>query len=397
MALRIAFVRPRLGMGGAERLVVDAARVLRSRGHSVSLFAPDRQSIPQFEDVRSPGFSWRGDPEWIPESVFGRLRAPMAVLRALAAGRRARDFKPDIVFADVTSHIVPWLARKTMAPVVFYCHFPDALLTPEGARKGSSYRAYRKLLDRMEVEGLEAAAAVLVNSSFTAARLAEIFPGLRRPISVLPPGVDTSRFDAGPVEDGADIDVVTVSRIDPRKNLGLALEAFASARGAVPAAMRTRLILHIAGRYDQRWPECREALESLRDAAIRLGVAQVVRFHLSPDDAAIRSLLASARVVLYTPRGEHFGYGPLEAMASARPVIAVNEGGPAETVVDGVSGFLRPPTPGDFGAALLRCVADPDLSRRLGLNGRERAVSRFSLERFGEDLEEICLREAGRR
>lgn len=396
MALRIAFVRPRLGMGGAERLVVDAARALRSRGHEVTLFAPDRAEVPQFEDARSPDFSWRSAPGWLPESVFGRLRAPMSVLRAFAAGRGARGFGPDVVFADVTSHIVPWLARSTNAPVIFYCHFPDALLTPEGARKGRPYRVYRKQLDRMEARGLEAAAAVLVNSSFTAARLADAFPGLRRPVSVLPPGVDTSRFEAGALDEGAEIRVVTVSRIDPRKNLGLALEAFAAARAAAPLATRTRLVLHIAGRYDERWQECRKTLESLEEAAIRLEVAPAVRFHLSPGDAAVRDLLAGARAVLYTPRGEHFGYGPLEAMASARPVIAVNEGGPAETVIDGVCGFLCPATPTDFAAALLRCVLDPDLAKRLGVNGRERAVSRFSLERFGADLEAICLRAADR-
>ncbi|MBX7185733.1 MAG: glycosyltransferase [Vicinamibacteria bacterium] len=396
MALRIAFVRPRLGVGGAERLVVDAARVLAERGHEVALFAPDRPSVPQFEDAVSPRFSWARDGAWIPESLLGRLRAPMAMIRAAAAGWFARGFSPDVVFADVTSHIVPWLSRVTRAPVVFYCHFPDALLTAEGARARPAYRSYRSRLDRMEARGLEAARVVLVNSAFTARRLAETFPELRVQTTVLAPGVDVSRHAVEPISDDGEIPVVTVSRFDPRKNLTLAVEAFAAARREAPAGPRSRMVLHIAGRHDDRWPECREALAHLKNIAAGLGIADAVRFHLSRGDAEVRALLAGSRVVLYTPRGEHFGYGPLEAMACARPVIAVNEGGPAETVVDGVTGFLRAPEVAAFAGALSLCVADPDLSRRLGLAGRDRAASRFSLEGFGRELEQVCLRVSGR-
>ena len=396
MALRIAFVRPRLGMGGAERLVVDAARALGARGHEVAVFAPDRSSVPQFEDARSPHFSWRKSGGWIPESWLGRLRAPMAVMRASAAGWLARGFRPDVVIADVTSHIVPWLTRSAGAPVIFYCHYPDVLLTREGARSRGAYRAYRKLLDRMEVRGLEAARVLLVNSAFTARRLVETFPDLRLDVSILTPGVDTSRIEALTIPTEGEINVVTVSRLDPRKNLMLAMEAFASARREVTPELRSRMVLHIAGRYDQRWPECRETLTSLKEAAVRLALVDCVRFHLSPDDSTVRALLTSARVVLYTPRGEHFGYGPLEAMASARPVIAVNEGGPSETVIDGITGFLCAATTPDFAAALSRCVVDPELSMRLGIEGRKRAIAHFSLDRFGEELEKICLREAAR-
>ena len=34
--MQVAFVHPDLGIGGAERLVVDAALALKSKGHSVS-------------------------------------------------------------------------------------------------------------------------------------------------------------------------------------------------------------------------------------------------------------------------------------------------------------------------------------------------------------------------
>ena len=73
--------------------------------------------------------------------------------------------------------------------------------------------------------------------------------------------------------------------------------------------------------------------------------SQHVRFIRSFTDAEKRQLLQDCTAVVYTPSLEHFGIVPLETMAAMRPVIAVNNGGPLETIVDGVTGFLCDPTP----------------------------------------------------
>ena len=51
-------------------------------------------------------------------------------------------------------------------------------------------------------------------------------------------------------------------------------------------------------------------------------------------------LLTNCSILLYTPAGEHFGIVPLEAMYCGTPVLAVNSGGPLETVDHGVTGWL---------------------------------------------------------
>lgn len=64
------------------------------------------------------------------------------------------------------------------------------------------------------------------------------------------------------------------------------------------------------------------------------------------------ALLAACTAVLYTPQHEHFGIVPLEAMASGRPVIACDSGGPTESVQHGVTGFLCKPSAGAFAHAM---------------------------------------------
>lgn len=63
-------------------------------------------------------------------------------------------------------------------------------------------------------------------------------------------------------------------------------------------------------------------------------------------------LLAACTAVIYTPQREHFGIVPLEAMAAGRPVIACDSGGPQESVVDGITGFLCEPTTDAFAGAM---------------------------------------------
>lgn len=60
-------------------------------------------------------------------------------------------------------------------------------------------------------------------------------------------------------------------------------------------------------------------------------------------------LIAASTSLIYTPAFEHFGIVPIEAMFLGRPVIAIDAGGPRETIVDGKTGFLCPiPPSGQF-------------------------------------------------
>jgi glycosyltransferase involved in cell wall biosynthesis len=54
-------------------------------------------------------------------------------------------------------------------------------------------------------------------------------------------------------------------------------------------------------------------------------------------------LYSRCLATIYMPMNEDFGLVPLESMASGKPCIAANEGGPKETVIHGKTGFLVKP------------------------------------------------------
>lgn len=102
-------------------------------------------------------------------------------------------------------------------------------------------------------------------------------------------------------------------------------------------------------------------------------------------------LLKTALVLLYTPSNEHFGIVPVEAMASSCPIIATNSGGLKETVRnDEVCGLLcddKQPNPME--KALSRVLQDPNWTKNLGNQGRQRAISEFSFNAMARNLSKI--------
>jgi glycosyltransferase involved in cell wall biosynthesis len=91
-------------------------------------------------------------------------------------------------------------------------------------------------------------------------------------------------------------------------------------------------------------------------------------------------LAAAADAVTLTSRWEGTPYSLLEAIVWARPVVATTVNGCSEIVADGETGYLVPA--GDAAARASRGLTllnDPAMAARMGLTGRERVASHFSL------------------
>jgi alpha-1,3/alpha-1,6-mannosyltransferase len=385
-SLNIAFLRPGMGIGGAERLVVDAALELSSRGHAVTLFVGDRQE-PQLDEVRAGLVRVVAVGRFLPTQIAQRLRAPAAIARAAWAARALARHTPtvDVVVCDLVPHVIPLLRRLVRAPVASYCNFPDLLLTPR--RRRGLYALYRAPIDRLEAAGLAAADRVLVNSRFTASIVRATFPRLAvGSIEVVYPGVEVGDATPKPAPAGEAL-VLSINRFDPAKNLALAVDAMAALRTRLSPAAFSAVRLVLAGHVDGRLAESRALAAALEARAAQLGLDGQVSLVRSPSDAERKALLARAACVIYTPLAEHFGLVPLEAMAAARPVIAVNRGGPTETIVQGETGWLADPRPEAFADALATVLRDPARAHRMGEAGWSHVRRHFSRRAFGDRLE----------
>src|SRR5205807_3737392 len=94
--------------------------------------------------------------------------------------------------------------------------------------------------------------------------------------------------------------------------------------------------------------------------------------------------------VLPSAQPEPFGGVVIEAMCMGKPVIATAIGGPLDQIVDGETGFLVPPARPDLLAdKILMLVKDPELRRRLGQAGMERARAYFGICQMVKKLEAV--------
>jgi alpha-1,3/alpha-1,6-mannosyltransferase len=165
------------------------------------------------------------------------------------------------------------------------------------------------------------------------------------------------------------------------KNIELGIDAFRILKASVPAAERFSLV--VAGVVDEKSRSYFNALEE------RAAGVPDVEFVIDPPAHLYNQLYQHAYAVLFTPFNEDWGLVPLEGMAVGRPVIAVAQGGPLESVLHGETGFLCPPEPKAFAHAMQELITDPAKAEIMGRIGRERAAL-FSWSRFVSRIDDYA-------
>ncbi|XP_044149899.1 alpha-1,3/1,6-mannosyltransferase ALG2 [Bufo gargarizans] len=395
MGPSVLFIHPDLGIGGAERLVVDAALALKSRGCQVQVWTAHYDVNHCFSETLDSGIPIRCCGDWLPRSIFGRFLALCAYIRMLFLAfyivfLSGEQF--DVVFCDQISACIPiFKLTRDRKRVLFYCHFPDQLLT---SRISLVKKIYRAPIDWLEEKTTGMADCILVNSHFTAQIFKETFTSLShmKP-DVLYPSLNVSNFQscafdglAGLVPTKRKIVFLSINRYERKKNLKLALKSLSTLRDKVSLQDWEKIHLVLAGGYDERVRENVEYYQELNELAIKYDISNHVSFLRSFSDKQKLNLLHNCTCILYTPSNEHFGIVPVEAMYMYCPVIAVNSGGPLESVVDNVTGFLCAPTHEAFSDAMEKFVKNPSLRTTVGKSGHGRVMEKFSSEAFSNQL-----------
>ena len=357
----VVYVSPNARLGGTERILETLARHHDpTRWRPSAFFLNDGPMVAEFRA--------RGIPAAVGPPM--RLRDPRSVGRAVGSLRRfLADRGADAVHSLMGyGHLVGGLAARAEG-------------IPEVWAQHGSLGRLEYLFARVPTD------ALIANSRFTLSEHAR-YGGWAGSRQVVYPGVGpivASAHDPVPWLDPSSWTVGLAGRLSPMKGHILLLEAAATALARVPDLR----VLFVGGEYlrgDGRYAA------KVRAAVDALGLAGRVAFagHLDPPWGAIRACDALA-VASITP--EPFGLTVVEAWLLGTPVVAPAEGGPAETVADGINGLLfRPRDARSLAEALVRLAADPSLGKRLADRGRAEALSRFTADRMAREVEGVLDR-----
>lgn len=101
--VKVVFIHPDLGIGGAERLVVDAALALKSKGHQVHVVTSHHDPSHCFPETKDGTIPVSVSGDWLPRSIFGRFFALCAYIRMIWASFYTvfcSDLCPQVFFCD---------------------------------------------------------------------------------------------------------------------------------------------------------------------------------------------------------------------------------------------------------------------------------------------------------
>ncbi|MDP1846686.1 MAG: glycosyltransferase [Solirubrobacteraceae bacterium] len=165
---------------------------------------------------------------------------------------------------------------------------------------------------------------------------------------------------------------------------------------ALPAVLAERPDARLVCAGGARGAPAQRYRERIGQLAEALGVAHAVDLLDERDD--VPQLLGALDVSVQPSLAENLG-GTIESLLMAAPTVASRVGGMPEAVRHEETGLLvAPDRPDELAAAIARLLAAPDLAARLGRQGRELMLQRFTFERTVADLDGIIrARHAERR
>ena len=191
--------------------------------------------------------------------------------------------------------------------------------------------------------------------------------------------------------------IVSLNRYEQKKNLDLAVLSYIDyVSKYINEKDINNICLVIAGGYDTFLQENIDVYNKLNSYIDTPQKKSMNIFFLKNIDNNERSILfRTANIVLYTPKFEHFGIVPLEAMYCGAWVLASKTGGPMESVVDGKTGNLLDNEQAEKWAEKIKEMLDnkKNLDENNCMNSKElkeilkkHVEDNFSLNRMYTDL-----------
>ncbi len=352
--------------GGAEKVVLEYARNSR---HDVTVFClsyvPEK-TFDGFDDVEVRELGAGGRPRNMVD--FGLRFGLGSVFFSLPD-----EF--DALLVSETGLGSAAVLRDQDVPTVCYCHTPLRLNLPEfrdtyleeaGFPKSLLLRVGMRFHSLIERVGWSRFEHVFANSENTERRVLEKGLCNQEDIEVLNPGVEIPEPSSG-----HDSYFLYPSRFRRYKRHELAIDAFEE------ADLPGDFDLVLAGSAQEQ-----DYIEELRNRA-----GEGVSMELDVEEDRWQELYSNAHTVLFCAENEDWGMIPMEAAAHGKPVVAVDEGGPQESVRHGETGFLVEPEPEAMARRKEELAVNNEVRDRMSRQAREHAEDN-SWEEFAARIDE---------
>ncbi len=364
--------------GGAERVILKIAQHYDAKIYTTEF--NKETTFPEFGDL---------DIGVINKDVPLADRLPYRASQGLRYGYNFYNFKVSEDYDLINAHISPseWSRHKNKR-VLWYCHTPPREVYDlyYERMKNRSYKekvlyaaftnAYKLMMGRI-VKDIE---EIATNSKNTKARIKKYFD---RDATVINPALDYEEYS----NNGDDGYFLYPSRILPNKRQDYVMDAFARYQKKTKDYKHK---LYIVGTLSKD-SEHQAYFEKLK----KMRIKNVV-FKTNVDDKMLKSLYSRSTAVLFAAINEDFGYVPIESMASGKPIISVDDGGPKETIVKDKTGFLVRSS--EEMAEKMRFVAEhPKVAERMGREGRRHVETHYSWDGFFRKFDAVARRVADKK
>lgn len=265
----------------------------------------------------------------------------------------------DLIFVNGSEYIeAPFILKYVSTFKAFYCHDPNYRIVYEKilleGRKNLTIsrriyekinREIRKYLDKQNFNKTNLAIA---NSFFSKKVIKNTYG---KTSEVVYPGIDINFFKPKKIK--KDIDIFYIGSYEKIDGFDLLQKALRYLPKNI--VLKTKM-------YEDGWVS---------------------------DQKIITDFYQRSKVVVCLAYNEPFGSVPLEAMACGVPVIAVNEGGYKETIINGQTGYLIPREPQALAGKLEFLLNNEELRSKMGENARHHIEQNWTWDKSVNKLEKI--------
>jgi glycosyltransferase involved in cell wall biosynthesis len=359
-----------LPFGGAKRVVFEHTKGLKRLGHTVDVYSLDEE-----QDMFGPGnivdkeFRYWYTPKDVSIPILSRIINDLQMFSTLknlhqkiAADIDSRNYDIILVHTDTYTQ-APYILRFLQTKNVYFCLEPlriayeYSLRAPDGLQPLNRLyefvnRSVRKKIDRENARNADATLAISLFGREYMINTFDLYPK----ISYL--GVDESEFR--PLKIQKKNQVLFVAEKEYIYGYDLA----EAAMKLLPKNQRPTLKVVFGTEKKQRISE-QELVHLYNESLVTLSLS----------------------------RFDTFGLVPLESMACATPVIALNVAGYRETILDSKTGFLTDFNPQEIADKILFLTQNPHLAEKMGQEGRNWIEKKWTWKIAIKQVEKILREE----